>query len=122
MSKPLTETLERTATHPATREASEAEACGSMEEVRAEIDRIDREIVALLAERAGYVQQAARVKRLRGEIVDPARIEEIVAKTRAAAAERGLPPDLVEPLFRLMIERFIALETELFDRLQDQPE
>ena len=42
MSKPLTETLERSATHPATREASEAEACGSMDEVRAEIDRIDR--------------------------------------------------------------------------------
>ena len=86
-----------------------AGACRSMAEVRAEIDRIDREIVALLAERAGYVRQAARIKKERSQIVDAARIEDVVAKTKAVAEDLGLAPELVESLYRLMIERFIAL-------------
>ena len=99
-----------------------AGACRSMAEVRAGIDRIDREIVALLAERAGYVRQAARIKRERSQIVDSARIEDVVAKTRAVAEDLGLAPELVESLYRLMIERFIALEAVEFDRLRDRPE
>src|SRR3546814_17458589 len=54
----------------------------AMTEVRDNIDRLDRQIVALLAERTGYVRQAARVKLERGAIVDPERIEDVVAKVR----------------------------------------
>ncbi len=95
--------------------------CRSMDEVRAGIDQLDREIVALLAERAGYIRQAARIKGRLQEIVDPARIEQVVTRVRALAAGRGLPPDLVESLYRLMIERFIALEKPEFDRLHGAP-
>jgi isochorismate pyruvate lyase len=41
----------------------EPAACGSMAELRAEIDRLDRELVALLARRAGYIDRAAAVRR-----------------------------------------------------------
>ncbi len=98
-----------------------AGACRSMDEVRAGIDRIDREIVALLAGRAGYVRQAARIKRHRSQIVDPARIEDVVAKTKGVAEGLGLPPELVESLYRLMIERFIELEKAEFNRLHGAP-
>ncbi len=99
-----------------------AGACRSMAELRAGIDRIDREIVALLAERFGYVRQAAQIKRERSQIVDSARIEDVVAKTTALAEGLGLAPELVESLYRLMIDRFIALEAVEFDRLQDRAE
>ena len=36
--------------------------CASLDEVRAEIDRLDRAIVALIGERAAYVHAAARFK------------------------------------------------------------
>lgn len=96
-----------------------AAACRSMDEVRAAIDRIDRQIVALLAERGAFVRQAARVKARRSDIIDHARIEEVVAKVRRAAEAEGVDPGLVEAVYRLMIDRFIALEAAQFDRLRE---
>lgn len=90
-----------------------------MAEVRENNDAIDRRIIDLLAERAGFARQAARIKGTRVAIVDQPRIEEVVAKVRTAARNRGLPPDLAEAAYRLMVERFVALETEKFDRLSD---
>lgn len=92
-----------------------------MVEVRAQIDRIDRQVVALLAERFGYVRQAARIKPDRGQIADPSRIEDVIARVRGLAAEHGAPPDLVEAVYRLMIDRFIALEAKEFERLHGPP-
>ncbi|MHA1599477.1 MAG: chorismate mutase [Alphaproteobacteria bacterium] len=107
---------------PEKREAGRAqrvEPCRTMADVRCHIDRIDREIVALLAEREGYVRQAARIKPGREDIVDRSRIEEVIGKVRGYAQEQGLEPDLVDAVYRLMIDRFIALETAEFDRLRD---
>ncbi len=98
-----------------------AESGRAMAEVRAEIDRIDREIVALLAERAGCVRRAAHAKGRRADIVDSERIEDVIAKTRGRARDLGLSPELVEPVYRLMIERFIELEKAEFDRLHGAP-
>jgi len=96
--------------------------CRTMAEVRAQIDQLDEQIVDLLAERGGYVRQAARIKAGRDEIVDPPRIEEVVAKARARGARAGLPGELIEPLYRLMIDRFINLETQEHERLHDMAE
>ncbi|MFQ5785319.1 MAG: chorismate mutase [Alphaproteobacteria bacterium] len=92
--------------------------CTTMAEVREQIDDIDRRIVALLAERSGYVSQAARIKATRAEIVDHARIEEVVAKARAAAGTAGLDADLAERIFRPMVDAFIAFETDEYERRQ----
>jgi len=93
-----------------------------MAEVRAQIDQLDEQIVDLLSERAGYVRQAARIKARREEIVDPPRIEDVVAKVRARGARGGLPVELIEPLYRQLIDRFIALETQEHERLHDLAE
>jgi len=93
-----------------------------MAEVRAQIDGLDEQIVDLLSERAGYVRQAARIKARREEIVDPPRIEDVVAKVRARGARGGLPVELIEPLYRQLIDRFIALETQEHERLHDLAE
>ena len=44
-----------------------------MTQVRAGVDRLDREIVALLAERFRYMEAAARIKPDRNEVRDEAR-------------------------------------------------
>ena len=63
--------------------------CHSLDEVRTHIDRIDRQLVGLMAERETYVRQAARFKKTIEDVVVPARIEQIVVKVRALAAELG---------------------------------
>ena len=92
--------------------------CRTMADVRGHIDRIDRDIVALLAERAGYVHQAARIKPAREDIVDLARIEDVIGKVRRYAQEHDLEASLVEDVYRLMIDRFIAQEAAAFERLR----
>ncbi|MFE3837353.1 chorismate mutase [Pseudogemmobacter sonorensis] len=88
-----------------------AQDCQTMAHVRAEIDRIDAALVALLAERSGYIDAAARIK---AGVDLPARIEprveEVVANVRRHAEARGLAPDLVESLWRALIDWSIARE------------
>ena len=84
--------------------------CQTLDEVRAQIDRIDGEIVALLAERTGYARQAGRLKLTVDDVRAPIRVEQIVARARRLAAELGAPPDLVERLYRTMIEYFTDMQ------------
>ncbi len=84
--------------------------CGSLDEVRAEIDRIDRGIVQLLAERGGFVKQAARFKKTTDDVKAPARVEQVIAKVRALADAAGGEPAVVEAVYRAMIAAFIERE------------
>lgn len=104
------------------RRIMDATECRSLEDVRAQIDRIDRELVKLIAERSGYVNLAARFKRRREEVVDEERIEQVIASARALASGLGLDPRVVEEIFRSMIDRFIASEYEAFDRIHGAAE
>ncbi len=82
-----------------------------MADIRAEIDRIDESLVRLLAERATYIDRAAEIK---SEVDLPARIEDrveqVVSNVRAHAERSGLAPDLVETLWRGLIDWSIARE------------
>ncbi|GHC48057.1 chorismate mutase [Neogemmobacter tilapiae] len=87
--------------------------CDSMADVRVEIDRLDRALVALLVERAGYIDRAAAIKAgigLAARLDD--RVEEVVANVRGHAAGQGLDPDLAESLWRRLIDWSIAREEE----------
>lgn len=87
------------------------EECTSMAELRAEIDRIDRGLVALLARRVDCIDRAAEIKRREGLPARiEARVEEVVGKARAAALAEGLDPVLVEMLWRRLIDWSIARE------------
>lgn len=86
------------------------ESCQTIEEVRSEIDRIDRGIVEALAERQGYVRAIMRFKDSPDAIKAPDRQRVVMESRRAWAGEAGLPPELVEQIFRLMIDHFVAEE------------
>jgi isochorismate pyruvate lyase len=82
-----------------------------MPELRAEIDRIDAELVALLARRVACIDRAVELKREAGLPARIApRVEEVAGNARDAAAEWGLEPAAVEALWRTIIEWSIARE------------
>jgi isochorismate pyruvate lyase len=84
--------------------------CNSLEEVRTHIDSLDRQIVALLAARGGFVMQAARFKKTTDDVKAPQRVEQVIAKVRALAVELGANPAVTEAVYRAMIAAFINAE------------
>ncbi len=84
--------------------------CKSLEDVRANIDRLDRAIIPLLAERGAYVLQAARFKPDVADVPAPARVEDVIRNVLKLAHEYGAMPDVVEKTYRAMIAAFIAAE------------
>ena len=98
-----------------------AEDCADMEQVRAEIDRIDVALVDLIGERFTYVDRAWQLKLSPAEARVPWRIQQVIDRVRARAQEQGLPPELAEALWRQMIGWFIQYEEEkLRQQLEDK--
>ncbi|MDE2182603.1 MAG: chorismate mutase [Alphaproteobacteria bacterium] len=93
-----------------------AEQCVSMEDVRAQIDRLDQALVGLLSERQRYIERAAEIKSNRDAVRDEARIVDVLSKVTARARVAGLNPDIAQAVWRVLIERSIALEFEAYDR------
>jgi isochorismate pyruvate lyase len=97
---------------------SKVQHCTTMGEVRSHIDALDAQIVTLLAERSGYVAQAARIKPSADLIFDHDRIEFIVARVREMALQQGAPEAVAEATYRAMITAFITYEHGEFARLK----
>jgi isochorismate pyruvate lyase len=85
-----------------------------LDEIRTEIDQLDRRLVTLLAEREGLVRRAGRLKADTDAVRAPGRVEQVVAKVRGLASETGASPDVVERTYRAMIAAFIDLELTTF--------
>ncbi len=90
--------------------------CNSLEEVRENIDRIDNEIIKLIAERGTYVIQASQFKKDEDGVKDTGRVEKVIAKVRGKAEEYGADSDMVEALYREMISRFVNMEMSEFQK------
>jgi isochorismate pyruvate lyase len=93
--------------------------CASLAEVRERIDALDRQIVALLAERGRYVKDAARFKRDAFQVSAPARQQQVLDKVRALAEAQGAYPEVVEAAYRALIAGFIAREQQDFNAMED---
>ncbi|HEY4162350.1 MAG TPA: chorismate mutase [Dongiaceae bacterium] len=90
--------------------------CADMEEVRREIDDIDRRLVAILADRLHYIDEAARIKKHRNLVRDEARIADVISKTRAEALRLGCDAEVIEAAFKALVEASISHEFTMFDR------
>lgn len=78
--------------------------CQSKDDVRTEIDRIDQALLALLAERHGYVTRMAEIKTDPHEAYDPARIESIISRVRSRSVDLELDEDQAELIWRTLID------------------
>jgi isochorismate pyruvate lyase len=90
--------------------------CSNLGEVRENIDRLDRQIIQLMAERGKYVAEAGRFKSDPAAVSAPARVEVIVAKVRQIASEAGLAETVAERTYRAMIAAFEDYEREEWTR------
>jgi isochorismate pyruvate lyase len=90
--------------------------CQTLGEVRANIDRLDRQIIEAMAERGKYVAEAGRFKADPAAVSVPARVDAIIAKVKTMAAQDGLAPEVAERTYRAMIAAFEDFEREEWAR------
>ncbi|MET8090880.1 chorismate mutase [Micromonospora sp. NPDC005220] len=94
-----------------------AETATTLTEIRARIDELDRDLVGLLAQRESLVRQVAPLKSDSQAVRAPDRVAQVVARVRTLATEAGADPDLIERIYRGMIQAFIDMETDEHHRL-----
>lgn len=93
--------------------------CASMADVRAGVDAADRELVALLDRRFGYMRAAARIKPTRDAVRDEARKASVIAAAVAEAEARGIPADVIADIWERLVEGSIAYEFAEWDRTRN---
>jgi isochorismate pyruvate lyase len=100
-------------------EIRDPEDCTTMIDVRAGVDALDRELVALLARRFGYMRAAARIKPDRTMVRDEARKSQVIVNVVAEAERLGAPAAIVGDLWEQLVEASIRYEGERFDTLHN---
>lgn len=96
------------------------EECGNLQDVRDHIDRIDREIIALIGRRAGYVAAAARFKKDASDVHAGERVKAMILQRRQWAQEENLDPDMIEQVYRRLVAYFVNREMQEFSRQQGE--
>lgn len=88
--------------------------CNSLDEVRDEIDKVDLEIVKLIAARKDLVKQAANFKNTIEEIKADERVDDVLNKVRHQALSLSLSPNLVAEIYQRMIDDMVETEIAQF--------
>ena len=88
--------------------------CNNMDELRHQIDKLDVKIIELLANRSEFIDRATELKKSNGMPARiPERIESVVSNARNAAEELDLDANLVEKIWRILIDWSIQREAEI---------
>jgi isochorismate pyruvate lyase len=87
--------------------------CRSLDEVRLQIDEIDNGIIGLIGERFTFVKEIVKYKNNKYDIYAPDRYNEVINRRRELAVSFNLDPDVIENMYRIMMDYFIKEELEL---------
>jgi isochorismate pyruvate lyase len=93
------------------------EECKNIREIREAIDNIDKEIIKLIGKRYVYIKEIVKFKSNdRESIVAKDRYNEVIENRRRLAVENGLSPDLIENIYKNLIDHFINIEIEIANK------
>jgi isochorismate pyruvate lyase len=81
-----------------------------MEDIRREIDTLDRAVIKLLGKRFRYVLAASKFKTSAAAVRAQERFNAMLATRREWAQAEGLSPDAIEKMYSDLVNHFIAEE------------
>jgi chorismate mutase/prephenate dehydrogenase len=86
----------------------------TLDELRRGLNDLDRQLLAMVAERQRLSREVARVKRTTGYPTrDYGRERTVILDARNSAAELGVSPDLAENLMRLLIRSSLTTQEQI---------
>jgi isochorismate pyruvate lyase len=91
--------------------------CETLADVRSNINRLDALIAPLMAQRLHYVKAAAKFKPSKEGVIVQSRVEEIIQIVRGLAQQYDANPDVIERVYRNMIDEFTLEEQKNWDKV-----
>ena len=93
----------------------EVKDCQNIQEIRAAIDSLDRDIINKLGKRFEYVKAAAKFKNNTEEVEAVERFNSMLQQRRVWAEANNLHPDVIEKLYRDWVNYFIKEELQYWE-------
>ncbi|NJK49238.1 isochorismate lyase [Candidatus Gracilibacteria bacterium] len=90
--------------------------CNNIQEIRTEIDYLDRELIKTIGTRFAYVKAATKFKTDETSVKAPERFKAMLEQRRVWAVEEGLNPEIIEQLYRDLVNYFIDEELKDWQR------
>ena len=88
--------------------------CDNIKEIRDAIDVIDTELLKLLEQRNDYVKEIVKFKNSDEKgIIAQERKELVLEQRKKWAEERGLDAEMIEGIFRLLIDKNIQIQLDI---------
>jgi isochorismate pyruvate lyase len=92
--------------------------CHNIEEVRQQIDEIDQSLIGLIGKRFSFIQEIVKYKSNSDEVYAKERYDIVISKRRELATSYQLNPDVIENIYKVMMEYFIREQLELLKKKQ----
>ena len=89
-----------------------------MTDVRQQVDRIDAEIIALMAQRFACMDAAARIKQDRNIVRDEGRKATVLQNIKQLAEEARIPVPTMAAIWEMLVETSISYELQKWDQLR----
>jgi len=90
----------------------------NMTDVREQVDRIDAEIIALMAQRFACMDAAARIKQDRNIVRDEVRKAAVLQNVKRLAEEARIPVPTVAAIWEMLVETSIGYELQKWDMIR----
>jgi len=87
--------------------------CTNKDEIRTQIDLIDKEIIALFAKRFQYVREIVRYKNDAESVIALDRKNHVIKERGEWAANHGLDKETFEQIYRFLLDHNIRKEMEI---------
>jgi prephenate dehydratase len=84
-----------------------------LKQLRDEIDQVDGRIVELLGKRTRIVKRVGKLKPYPMQVRDQEREKEIIHHVRFLARKEGVDEQVVENIYRLLLDHFVSLQTSV---------
>jgi chorismate mutase len=90
--------------------------CNCKDEIRLQIDEIDKEIIKLFGLRFRYVTEIVKYKNDAESIVAQERKDQVIRERGKWAQEHGLDKATFEQIYRFLVEHNIGKELEILEK------
>jgi len=84
--------------------------------LRVKLDKLDNDLLKLIKERTGLVNEVLKVKIHKKEIIDQKRINFILKKIKKKSIEKNIDPKITNRIWKNMIWSFIDYEKRNFKK------